>query len=61
MVWLTSVDRLLFDRIYNFSAYLMDDVHAFFSDCDPNEVYAMLEVVKAINKPIRIQKIKCKD
>ena len=39
----------------------MDDVHEFFSDCDPNEVYAMLEVVKAVNKPIRIQKIKCKD
>ena len=54
----TSVDRLLSDSIHNSKPYLMDDVQMVFSDCDPDEVYVMLEAANAIKKSIRIRKMK---
>lgn len=54
----TSVDRLLSDSIHNSRPYLMDDVQTVFSDCDPDEVYVMLEAASAVKKSIRIRKLK---
>ena len=54
----TSVDRLLSDSIHDSKAYLMDDVQAVFSDCDPDEIYVMLEAAKAVKKAIRVRKLK---
>ncbi len=57
----TSVDRLLTDSIHDSKAYLMDDVQAIFSDCNPDEVYVMLEAASAVKKAIRVRKLKRMD
>lgn len=57
----TSVDRLLTDSIHDSKAYLMDDVQTVFSDCNPDEVYVMLEAANAVKKSIRVRKLKRKD
>ena len=54
----TSVDRLLSDSIHDSKSYLMDDVQTVFSDCDPDEVYVMLEAANAVKKSIRVRKLK---
>ena len=54
----TSVDRLLSDSIHDSKAYLMDDVEMIFSDCDPDEIYVMLEAAKAVKKSLRVRKLK---
>lgn len=57
----TSVDRLLSDSIHDSKSYLMDDVQAVFSDCDPDEMYVMLEAADAVKKSIRVRKLKRAD
>lgn len=57
----TSVDKLLFDSIYDSNPQLLDDVQAVFSDCDPDEVYVILEAANAVKKSIRVQKLKHMD
>ncbi len=57
----TSVDKLLFDSIHDSKPYLMDDVQAVFADCDPDEVYVMLEAANAVKKSIRVRKLKRMD
>ena len=57
----TSVDRLLSDSIHDSKAYLMDDVEMIFSDCDPDEIYVMLEAASAVKKSIRVRKLKRMD
>ena len=57
----TSVDRLLSDSIHDSRSYLMDDVQAVFSDCDPDEMYVMLEAADAVKKSIRVRKLKRAD
>lgn len=57
----TSVDKLLSDNIHESKSYLLDDVQAVFSDCDPDEVYVMLEAASAVKKSIRIRKLKRMD
>ena len=54
----TRVDRLLSDSIHDSKAYLMDDVQTVFSDCDPDEIYVMLEAAKAVKKAVRVRKLK---
>lgn len=54
----TSVDRLLSDSIQDSKAYLMNDVRQVFSDCEPDEIYVMLQVADAAKKSIRIRKLK---
>ena len=39
----------------------MDDVQAVFSDCDPDEMYVMLEAASAVKKSIRVRKLKRND
>lgn len=57
----TSVDRLLSDSIHDSKSYLMDDVQAVFSDCDPDEMYVMLEAANAVKKSIRVRKLRRAD
>ncbi len=57
----TSIDRLLSDSIHDSKAYLMDDVETIFSDCDPDEIYVMLEAASAVKKAIRVRKLKRMD
>lgn len=54
----TSVDKLLFDSIYDSESQLMENVQQVFADCDPDEVYVMLEAAKAVKKSIRVRKMK---
>lgn len=54
----TSVDRLLSDSIQDSKFYLMDDVQTVFADCDPDEIYVMLEAASAVKKSIRVRKLK---
>ncbi len=54
----TSVDRLLSDSIHDSKSYLMEDVQTVFSDCDPDEIYVMLEAANAVKKSIRVRKLK---
>lgn len=53
----TSVDRLLSDSIQDSKPYLMEDVQAIFSECDPDEIYVMLEAAKAVKTSIRVRKL----
>ena len=57
----TSVDKLLSDSVYDTKPHLLDDVQAVFSDCDPDEVYVMLEAANTIKKSIRVRKLKRTD
>lgn len=57
----TSVDKLLCDNIQDCKPYLMDNVQEVFADCDPDEVYIMLEAASAVKKSIRIRKLKRMD
>ena len=57
----TSVDRLLSDSIQDSKIYLMDDVKTVFSDCNPDEIYVMLEAAAAVKKSIRVRKLKRMD
>jgi len=54
----TSIDKLLFDSIHDSNPHLLNDVQAVFSDCDPDEVYVMLEAASAVKKSIRVRKLK---
>lgn len=54
----TSVDKLLSDSMYDSATHLLDDVHAAFSDCDPDEIYVMLEAASAVKKSIRVRKLR---
>ena len=54
----TSVDKLLSDSVQDSKAHLMKDVQKVFSDCDPDEIYVMLEAANAVKKSIRVRKLK---
>lgn len=54
----TSVDKLLSDSIHDSEIHLMGEVQMVFSDCDPDEVYVMLEAANAVKKAIRVRKLK---
>lgn len=54
----TSVDRLLFDSVQDSVPHLTADVEDVFSDCDPDEMYVMIEAAKSVKKSIRIRKLK---
>jgi len=54
----TSVDRLLSDSVHDSKAHLTGDVQKVFADCDPDEMYVMLEAANAVKKSIRVRKLK---
>ena len=53
-----SVDKLLSDSVHDSKPHLLDDVQIVFADCDPDEVYVMLEAANAVKKSIRVRKLK---
>lgn len=57
----TSIDRLLTDSVHDSKPHLMDDVQATFCDCDPDEIYVMLEAANAVKRSIRVRKLKRAD
>lgn len=57
----TSVDRLLMDSMYESKSHLLKEVEEVFSDCDPDEVYIMLEAAIAVKTSIRVRNLKRKD
>ena len=57
----TSVDKLLSDSIYESKSHLMEDVQRVFADCDPDEIYVMLETANAVKHSIRVRKLKRMD
>lgn len=57
----TSVDKLLSDSVHDSQPHLIADVQTVFSDCDPDEVYVMLEAAKAVRQSIRVRKLKRTD
>lgn len=54
----TSVDKLLFDSIWDSKSHLMADVQSVFADCDSDEIYVMLEAANAVKRSIRVRKLK---
>jgi transcriptional regulator with XRE-family HTH domain len=54
----TTPDKLLTDSNYCASPHLLDEAQALFSDCDPDEIYIILQAAEAIKKSIRIRKLK---
>ena len=54
----TSVDKLLSDSIQDSKAHLMTDVQMIFADCNPDEVYVMLEAANAVKRSLRVRKLK---
>ena len=54
----TSVDRLLSDSIQDSKSQLTEDVQKVFADCDPDEMYVILEAADAVKKSIRVRKLK---
>ena len=54
----TSVDKLLYDSIHDSKSQLLEDAQTVFADCDPDEVYVMLEAANAVKKSIRVRKLK---
>jgi hypothetical protein len=54
----TSIDKLLSDNVYDSSPHLLEEAQALFSDCDPDEIYVILQAAGAIKNSIRIRKLK---
>jgi transcriptional regulator with XRE-family HTH domain len=54
----TNIDKLLSDNVYDSTPHLLDEVKILFSDCDPDEIYIILQAAEAIKKSIRIRKLK---
>lgn len=53
-----SIDKLLSDNVYDTKLHLLEEAQALFSDCDPDEVYIILQAADAIKKSIRVRKLK---
>jgi transcriptional regulator with XRE-family HTH domain len=53
-----GLDRLISDSVYDAKPILLEDVQAVFADCDPDEVYVMLEAAAAVKKSMRVRKLK---
>lgn len=54
----TSVDKLLSDSVRDPKSHLLADVQSVFADCDPDEMYVMLEAANAVKRSIRVRKLK---
>lgn len=57
----TTPDRLLIDSNKLVTPHLTGEAQALFSDCDPDEMYVILQAASAIKKSIRIRKLKRMD
>jgi transcriptional regulator with XRE-family HTH domain len=57
----TTPDSLLFDSNHQAAPQLFGEAKALFEDCDPDEIYVILQAATAIKKSIRIRKLKRAD
>ena len=57
----TTPDKLLIDNNYHATPHLLGEAEALFEDCDPNEIYVMLQAAAAIKKAMRVRKPKRMD
>ena len=57
----TTPDKLLMDNNYNATPHLLAEAQELFADCDPDEIYIILQVAAAIKKSIRVRKLKRPD
>lgn len=54
----TSVDKLLSNSVQDSKSYLMADVQAAPADCNPDEVYVMLEAAAAVKRSMWVRKLR---
>ena len=54
----TTPDRLLMDSNYLATPHLLNEAQKLYADCDPDEMYVMLQAAEAIKKSIRIRKLR---
>jgi len=57
----TTPDKLLIDNNHQATPHLLAEAHMLFEDCDPDEIYVMLQAAAAIKKSIRVRKLKRTD
>jgi len=57
----TTPDKLLIDNNQHAAPHLLTEAQTLFEDCDPDEIYVMLQAAAAIKKSIRIRKLKRPD
>jgi len=57
----TTPDKLLLDSSRDIMPHLIGEAKALFADCDPDEIYIILQAAQAIKKSIRIRKLKRTD
>ena len=57
----TTPDKLLMDNNYNATPHLLAEAKELFGDCDPDEMYVILQAAAAIKKSIRVRKLKRPD
>ena len=57
----TTPDKLLLDSNYQAAPHLLGEAQALFEDCDPDEMYIILQAAAAIKKSIRVRKLKRTD
>ena len=57
----TTPDILLLDSNYHATPHLLGEAQVLFEDCDPDEMYVILQAAAAIKKSIRIRKLKRMD
>jgi transcriptional regulator with XRE-family HTH domain len=57
----TTPDKLLIDNHHYAAPHLLTEAQGLFEDCDPDEIYVMLQAAAAIKKSIRIRKLKRPD
>ena len=54
----TTPDKLLTDSNYQATSCLIEEAQSLFSDCNPDEIYIILQAATAIKKSIRMRKLK---
>ena len=57
----TTPDKLLIDNNYQATPHLLAEAQELFEDCNPDEIYVILQVATAIKKSIRVRKLKRTD
>ena len=57
----TTPDMLLIDNNYKATPLLLAEAQELFKDCDPDEIYVMLQAAASIKKSIRVRKLKRSD
>ena len=57
----TTPDALLLDSNHQATPHLLREAQELFVDCDPDEIYIILQAAAAIKKSIRVRKLKRPD